>query len=144
MLCGMITSMQIPSSIQSMLSKFSEILTNPATVLHEETGCFTSSHMAKKNNPCFLSSPILDAPQMNDSTCASTLTWMDGNEETFICSAWGNPKPRVECTKDDVPYTIGVPQRITKEHDGIYHCNATNPYGSVARDVTIHVERKLA
>ncbi|XP_034957462.1 intercellular adhesion molecule 5 [Zootoca vivipara] len=83
---------------------------------------------------------VFYAPQMSDSSCPDKLTWKDGNEETFICSASGNPPPTVECRKDAVSYNIGIQQQVTKEHGGIYHCNATNAYGFDVRDVIIHVE----
>lgn len=80
---------------------------------------------------------------MNDSSCPKSVTWKDGSEEIFICSAWGNPAPTVECSKDKIPYVIGIQQPITKEQDGIYQCNATNMYGSIVQYVTVHVECKL-
>lgn len=83
---------------------------------------------------------VFYGPQINDSSCPKNYTWKDGNEETFICSAWGNPAPTVECSKDKVPYPVGIQQRITKEQDGIYQCNATNLYGSVVQNVIIQVE----
>ncbi|KAJ6654535.1 hypothetical protein lerEdw1_006842 [Lerista edwardsae] len=83
---------------------------------------------------------VFYAPQMNDSSCPKSFTWKEGSEETFICSAWGNPAPTVECSKDNTPYVIGIQQRITKEQDGIYRCNATNLYGSVVQRVTVRVE----
>ncbi|XP_066470323.1 intercellular adhesion molecule 1-like [Tiliqua scincoides] len=83
---------------------------------------------------------VFYGPQMNDSSCPNSLTWKDGSEEIFICSAWGNPAPTVECSKDKIPYAIGIQQPITKEQDGIYQCNATNMYGSIIQYVTVHVE----
>ncbi|XP_028567222.2 intercellular adhesion molecule 1-like [Podarcis muralis] len=83
---------------------------------------------------------VFYAPQMSDSSCPDKLTWKDGSEETFICSASGNPPPTVECRKDEVSYNIGIQQQVSKEHGGIYHCNATNAYGFDVRDVIIHIE----
>ncbi|XP_060109227.1 intercellular adhesion molecule 5-like [Heteronotia binoei] len=79
-------------------------------------------------------------PQMNDSSCPSTLTWKAGGEETFTCSAWGNPSPDVTCRKDGVLYPLGVPQLITEGHQGSYNCSASNAHGSVATFVTVRVE----
>ncbi|XP_034290214.2 intercellular adhesion molecule 5-like [Pantherophis guttatus] len=83
---------------------------------------------------------VFYGPQMDDSNCPHALTWKEGSTTSFTCSALGNPTPIVQCWKDGRPYNIGEPQLVQREHDGIYHCNATNQYGFDVRDVTIHVE----
>ncbi|XP_053145163.1 intercellular adhesion molecule 5-like isoform X2 [Hemicordylus capensis] len=83
---------------------------------------------------------VFYGPRMNDTSCPSSLDWTEGNEETFFCSAWGNPKPTIECRKDTVLYKLGTPQRITRDQDGLYRCNATNEHGSDVRYVTIRIE----
>ncbi|XP_063150386.1 intercellular adhesion molecule 5-like isoform X4 [Candoia aspera] len=87
---------------------------------------------------------VFYGPQIEDSNCPRTLTWKEGSLTSFTCSALGNPKPTVQCWKDGRPYNIGEPQVVQREHDGIYHCNATNQYGSDVRDVTLHVESSKA
>ncbi|XP_053145644.1 intercellular adhesion molecule 5-like [Hemicordylus capensis] len=84
---------------------------------------------------------VFYGPRMNDTHCPSHWVWTEGNEETFVCLAWGNPEPTVECWKDQTPIKLGAPQRVTMDQDGLYQCNATNEYGSNVRYVTIHVER---
>ncbi|XP_015280472.1 PREDICTED: intercellular adhesion molecule 5-like [Gekko japonicus] len=83
---------------------------------------------------------VYNGPQMNESSCPGTVTWKAGSEETFTCSAWGNPSPNVTCRKDGVHYPLGVPQLITANHRGSYNCSASNEYGSVAAVVTVGVE----
>nr|XP_056706455.1 intercellular adhesion molecule 5-like [Euleptes europaea] len=79
-------------------------------------------------------------PAMDDSSCPDNWTWRGGTEQALVCSAKGSPEPVVECAKDGAAFHLGVLQHITKEHAGTYRCTATNVHGSVARDVTIHVE----
>uniref|UniRef100_A0A8C5SAN7 Ig-like domain-containing protein n=1 Tax=Laticauda laticaudata TaxID=8630 RepID=A0A8C5SAN7_LATLA len=83
---------------------------------------------------------VFYAPKMDDSSCPQTWTWKKGSMTTLTCSALGNPTPTVQCWKDGRLYNIGEPQQVQKEHDGIYHCNATNQYGFDVRDVIVHVE----
>ncbi|XP_054859901.1 intercellular adhesion molecule 5-like [Eublepharis macularius] len=83
---------------------------------------------------------VFYGPQMNDSSCPGALTWKADSKEAFRCSAWGNPPPTVECRKHDVPYAIGMPQLVTKDHQGSYNCSASNWLGSVAKLVVVNVE----
>ncbi|XP_053869073.1 intercellular adhesion molecule 5-like isoform X1 [Malaclemys terrapin pileata] len=81
-------------------------------------------------------------PEIDDAGCAGTRTWVEGTEQSLACLARGNPAPAVVCTKDGVPYDVGVQHRVAREHAGTYHCNATNARGSVSRHVTVQVEYK--
>ncbi|XP_061477619.1 intercellular adhesion molecule 5 [Rhineura floridana] len=81
-------------------------------------------------------------PEMDDSSCPHNWTWTAGTEQMFTCSAWGNPQPTVECTKDHVAYQPGSFQSVTREYAGIYLCIATNVHGSSTRTVSIKVEYK--
>uniref|UniRef100_H9G5Y5 Ig-like domain-containing protein n=1 Tax=Anolis carolinensis TaxID=28377 RepID=H9G5Y5_ANOCA len=83
---------------------------------------------------------VFYGPRMNGSSCPDRLTWKEGDMETLTCSAYGNPPPTVECKKDGTSYTIGIPIPITREHDGLVHCCATNPHGFDEKVVTIVVE----
>ncbi|XP_066468796.1 intercellular adhesion molecule 5 [Tiliqua scincoides] len=81
-------------------------------------------------------------PEMDDSSCPHNWTWILGSEQAFTCFAMGNPVPSVECYKDGIVYSPGVPQHVTREHAGTYHCTATNVHGSNMRDMSIQVEYK--
>nr|XP_060619303.1 intercellular adhesion molecule 5-like [Anolis sagrei ordinatus] len=87
---------------------------------------------------------VFYGPRINASSCPNTLTWKEGDTETLNCSAYGNPPPTVECKKGGTSYSIGIPISVTREHDGMVHCNATNPYGFDGKVVTIVVECKLS
>nr|XP_060615744.1 intercellular adhesion molecule 5-like [Anolis sagrei ordinatus] len=86
---------------------------------------------------------VFYGPRINASSCPNTLTWKEGDMETLNCSAYGNPPPSVECKKDGTSYSIGIPISVTREHDGMVRCNATNPYDFDEKVVTIVVECKL-
>ncbi|XP_042308607.1 intercellular adhesion molecule 5-like [Sceloporus undulatus] len=83
---------------------------------------------------------VFYAPWMNGFSCPDSIIWKEGSTEIFNCTAYGNPPPIVECTRDNTTYAIGKQKLITREDHGMYHCNATNAYGFVAKIVTIIVE----
>ncbi|NXL68668.1 ICAM5 protein, partial [Chordeiles acutipennis] len=88
-----------------------------------------------------ISIPVLSAarPRMDDGTCPSKQNWMEGQDETLICSARGNPPPHLECTKDGEIFPTGVPRPVTRAHSGTYRCLATNSLGTDIRNVTVWV-----
>ncbi|NWH55662.1 ICAM5 protein, partial [Fregata magnificens] len=55
------------------------------------------------------------------------------------CSARGNPRPHLECTKDGEPFPTGVSRPVTRAHAGTYRCRATNPLGTAVQTVTVWV-----
>ncbi|XP_061469732.1 intercellular adhesion molecule 1 [Rhineura floridana] len=139
--------MQITDTNEILVSGDSPSLHYPVTARKEDNGrqfvckveLKVDGHSVVKETSVNLT--VFYGPQMNDSSCPSKLTWKDGSKEIFICSALGNPPPTVECRKDEKSYlSIGIQQQVRKEHGGIYHCNATNTYGSDVRDVTIRVD----
>ncbi|XP_048788879.1 intercellular adhesion molecule 5 isoform X3 [Lagopus muta] len=83
---------------------------------------------------------VLYPPEMDSTSCPTSLTWLEGTRETLSCGAAGNPTPIVTCThRGDPPSTAG-PILVTRSHAGIYHCNATNSVGTRSRIVTVRVE----
>ncbi|XP_077185883.1 intercellular adhesion molecule 5 isoform X2 [Paroedura picta] len=83
---------------------------------------------------------VFYVPNMDESTCPSDLTWVEGSRQSLHCTAKGNPLPSVTCTKDSIVHAIDKEERITQDHGGIYNCTATSEVGSNNRVVTIHVE----
>ncbi|XP_074932182.1 uncharacterized protein LOC142048831 [Phalacrocorax aristotelis] len=96
-----------------------------------------SGKTLKKSTPIQLT--ITAAPRMDDGSCPPSQNWTEGQDETLCCSAWGNPPPRLVCTKGDEPFPVGVPHRVTRAHAGTYLCQATNPLGTAVQHVTVRV-----
>ncbi|XP_054984582.1 intercellular adhesion molecule 5 [Sorex araneus] len=79
------------------------------------------------------------APQMDESTCPSEQTWLEGAEAAALaCVARGRPAPQVHCSREGAPRPQRL--RVSREDAGTYHCLATNAHGTDARTVTVGVE----
>lgn len=76
---------------------------------------------------------------MDESSCPSNWTLVEGTLPAFHCKAVGVPPPEVVCTKDGKVYNISQGQE-NPAHNGTLWCNATNQHGSVAKPITITVE----
>ncbi|XP_028695769.2 intercellular adhesion molecule 5 isoform X4 [Macaca mulatta] len=78
-------------------------------------------------------------PEMDESTCPSHQTWLEGAEASALaCAARGRPSPGVLCSREGTPWP--EQQRVSREDAGIYHCVATNEHGTDSRTVTVGVE----
>ncbi|XP_045235877.2 intercellular adhesion molecule 5 isoform X1 [Macaca fascicularis] len=78
-------------------------------------------------------------PEMDESTCPSHQTWLEGAEASALaCAARGRPSPGVLCSREGTPWP--EQQRVSREDAGIYHCVATNAHGTDSRTVTVGVE----
>lgn len=76
---------------------------------------------------------------MDESTCPSHQTWLEGAEAMGpACAALGRPSPQVSCSREGGPW----PQRIhvSRQDAGTYLCSATNAHGTDTRTITVGVE----
>lgn len=83
---------------------------------------------------------VLYPPEMDSTSCPTSLTWLEGTQEALSCGAAGNPPPTITCTHRGDPSGTAGPILVTRSHAGIYHCNATNSVGTRSRVVTVRVE----
>ncbi|XP_053159299.1 intercellular adhesion molecule 5 isoform X3 [Hemicordylus capensis] len=83
---------------------------------------------------------VFYVPEMDESTCPSNHTWVEGMQQMFHCMAKGNPKPSVVCIKDGITYNLEKKEVVNQSYAGIFNCSATNELSSSTRLVTIHVE----
>ncbi|XP_060619304.2 intercellular adhesion molecule 5 [Anolis sagrei] len=80
-------------------------------------------------------------PEMDESSCPSNWTLVEGELPNFACTAEGVPTPEVVCTKDGLSYHLTQGQGIPA-YSGVFWCNATNRHGTVTKAVIVAVETK--
>ncbi|XP_046894937.1 hemicentin-2-like [Hypomesus transpacificus] len=88
---------------------------------------------------------ILYAPEFLSGE--DTLELSEGGDESLVCSAEGNPPPKMEWTYDDAAGNVHVTTEgrqstvritgATLTNTGSYICNATNRVGTVTRMITV-------
>ncbi|XP_054859854.1 intercellular adhesion molecule 5, partial [Eublepharis macularius] len=83
---------------------------------------------------------VLYVPEMDESTCPSNHTWLEGTLQMLHCMAKGNPRPSVTCAKGSVVHATEMEERVTRNHEGIYNCTASSELGSSTTMVNIQVE----
>ncbi|KAJ6654542.1 hypothetical protein lerEdw1_006849 [Lerista edwardsae] len=80
---------------------------------------------------------VFYVPEMDEFTCPSNRTWVEGTQQTLHCTAKGNPKPSVACTKDSITHPVEKEDWVNQSHAGIYNCTATNDLGSSTKTILI-------
>ncbi|XP_051011934.1 intercellular adhesion molecule 1 [Acomys russatus] len=84
---------------------------------------------------------VLYGPRLDERDCLGNWTWQEGSQQTLKCQAWGNPAPKLSCSRrtDGAPLPIGVVKNVRREMSGIYECHAVSSQGNVTRDVSLTV-----
>ncbi|XP_035299389.1 intercellular adhesion molecule 5 isoform X1 [Cricetulus griseus] len=80
------------------------------------------------------------APALDSIGCPEHITWLEGTEASLSCVAHGVPPPNVSCVRSDTDRVMEGLLRVTREHAGIYRCEAINARGSAAKNVAVTVE----
>lgn len=81
-------------------------------------------------------------PPKLDEECPGHWNWQEGTEQTLRCVARGNPAPTVRCVPESQQngMPLGLLHRVTRDHNGTYHCTAENSIGKAVKVVTVKVE----
>ncbi|XP_005078650.1 intercellular adhesion molecule 1 isoform X2 [Mesocricetus auratus] len=84
---------------------------------------------------------VLYGPRLDDRDCLGNWTWPEGSQQTLKCQAWGNPAPKLTCSRrtDGALLPIGDVKTVTREMNGTYVCHAVSSHGNVTRDVFLTV-----
>ncbi|XP_025059778.1 intercellular adhesion molecule 5 isoform X3 [Alligator sinensis] len=79
-------------------------------------------------------------PHMDELSCPSHQTWLEGTELALACKADGEPPAWVQCTQDGTMRTLTGYHNASRNDSGLYSCMATNSHGSAQRAVTVQVD----
>ncbi|KAM6469187.1 intercellular adhesion molecule 5 isoform 1-T3 [Liasis olivaceus] len=83
-------------------------------------------------------------PKMDESSCPSNQTWLEGTLQSLACEANGIPTPLVLCAKEGVTGEFYREQNVSRNDSGVYECNATNGHGTERWMVNVQVEYRPA
>ncbi|XP_070129213.1 intercellular adhesion molecule 1 isoform X1 [Equus caballus] len=83
---------------------------------------------------------VLYGPRLDKRDCSGNWTWPEGSKQTANCQAWGNPTPKLTCSrKDGALLPIGTQMLVKREIAGTYLCRAESSHGKVTREVVVNV-----
>lgn len=84
---------------------------------------------------------VLYGPRLDEKDCLGNWMWKEGSQQTLRCQAWGNPSPKLNCSRktDGALLPIGVVRSVRREMNGTYVCHAVSTHGSVTREVFLTV-----
>lgn len=83
---------------------------------------------------------LADKPRFQESGCPGNQIWVEGMDQMLACIPEGNPIPALVCVWNGMIFDLDVPQKATQNHTGTYCCTATNPLGSVSKDIAVIVQ----
>lgn len=83
---------------------------------------------------------LADKPRFQESGCPGNQIWVEGMDQMLTCIPEGNPTPALVCVWNGMIFDLDVPQKVTQNHTGTYCCTATNPLGSVSKDIAVIVQ----
>ncbi|GAB1296975.1 Cell adhesion molecule TCAM-1 [Apodemus speciosus] len=83
---------------------------------------------------------VLYKPRFQESGCPGNQTWVEGVEQMLACIPEGNPTPALVCVWNGMIFDLDIPRKATQNHTGTYCCTATNPLGSVSKDIAVVVQ----
>uniref|UniRef100_A0A8C5RU42 Ig-like domain-containing protein n=1 Tax=Laticauda laticaudata TaxID=8630 RepID=A0A8C5RU42_LATLA len=83
-------------------------------------------------------------PKMDESSCPSNQTWLEGTLQSLACEANGIPTPLVLCAKEGTSGEFYREQNVSRNDSGFYECNATNDHGTERWRVNVEVEYRPA
>uniref|UniRef100_A0ACB8ELS9 Uncharacterized protein n=1 Tax=Sphaerodactylus townsendi TaxID=933632 RepID=A0ACB8ELS9_9SAUR len=83
---------------------------------------------------------LLAKPKMDEASCPSNQTWLEGTLQSLACEANGTPTPLVLCFKEGATEEFHQEENISRNDSGAYQCKATNSHGTDRWMVTVQVE----
>uniref|UniRef100_A0A670Y618 Ig-like domain-containing protein n=1 Tax=Pseudonaja textilis TaxID=8673 RepID=A0A670Y618_PSETE len=83
-------------------------------------------------------------PKMDELSCPSNQTWLEGTLQSLACEANGIPTPLVLCAKEGTTGEFYREQNVSRNDSGFYECNATNGHGTERWRVNVEVEYRPA
>ncbi|KAL2764326.1 intercellular adhesion molecule 1 precursor, partial [Daubentonia madagascariensis] len=84
---------------------------------------------------------VLYGPRLDKTDCLGNWTWEEGSQQTLRCQAWGNPSPKLNCSRegDKALLPIGNLSYVKRDLAGTYVCRAVSTRGEVTREVFVKV-----
>ncbi|EGV96205.1 intercellular adhesion molecule 1 precursor [Cricetulus griseus] len=84
---------------------------------------------------------VLYGPRLDENDCPGNWTWPEGSQQNLSCQAFGNPPPKLTCSRktDGALLPIGEVKTVTWAMNGTYVCHAVSSHGNITREVFLKV-----